>query len=381
MRLNSGTLASARAMVMRVSARRGGSANSARGCKRRAPAPCHRHPAPCSRIFVGRDVARDRSGWRCWARNDGRRNPAPRRGRCGALPRPSRSPGGHRDATDAARPRICSPISACGLLSTRMRRSSSTTSRSVATLVSDRSRLARRSASRSIASGSRSAGDLLIEGGVVMGGEGVVLAAILGDGLGKGVARHLLGAAEHHVLEEMRQARDARRIVHRAHLEPQHLGDDRGAVIGDHQHLHAVGQRELESVLPAGGLRRGWQLGRAACDARRQRRHTQQRSQSRKRRVLEPVKPAAARFFRWPQPPCCPAIGSGIDRRAVSSMRSVKLRSARGRHVCCASIGIEAAARMAGSVFCTPALASSIFSPGRIVARHARGDGLRDRRC
>ena len=50
------------------------------------------------------------------------------------------------------------------------------------------------------------------------------------------------------MLEEMRQARNARRIVHRADLEPQHLGDDRRAVIGDHQHLHAVLQRELEGL-------------------------------------------------------------------------------------------------------------------------------------
>ena len=97
--------------------------------------------------------------------------------------------------------------------------------------------------------------DLLIEGGIVMGGEGVILAAILGDGLGIEIARHLLGAAEHHVFEEMGNARDARRIVHRAHLEPQHLGDDRGAVIRDHQHLHAVGQRELKG-LGRRGLRR-----------------------------------------------------------------------------------------------------------------------------
>ena len=92
-------------------------------------------------------------------------------------------------------------------------------------------------------------GDLLIKGGVVVIGEGVGFAAILGDGLGEGVARHRLGAAEHHMLEEMGQARNARRIVHRPHLEPQHLGGDGGAVIGDHQHLHAVLQGELEGVV------------------------------------------------------------------------------------------------------------------------------------
>ena len=61
-------------------------------------------------------------------------------------------------------------------------------------------------------------GDLLVEGGVVMVGEGVIFAAILGDDLGEAVVGHLLGAAEHHVLEEMRHARNARRIVHRATL-------------------------------------------------------------------------------------------------------------------------------------------------------------------
>ena len=38
-----------------------------------------------------------------------------------------------------------------------------------------------------------------------MVGEGVGLAAILGDGLGESVAGHRLGAAEHHVFEKMRQ--------------------------------------------------------------------------------------------------------------------------------------------------------------------------------
>ena len=63
------------------------------------------------------------------------------------------------------------------------------------------------------------------------------------------------------MLEEMGQARNAGRIVHRAHLEPQHLGDDRGAMIGDHQHLHAVLQRELKSLCAA-CWRVGWRRGR-----------------------------------------------------------------------------------------------------------------------
>ena len=82
------------------------------------------------------------------------------------------------------------------------------------------------------------------------------------------VARHLLGAAEHHMLEEMRQARNAGRIVHPAHLEPHHLGHHRGAVIGDHQHLHAVLQRELEN-LGRGGMRGLWMCVGAAGAARK----------------------------------------------------------------------------------------------------------------
>ena len=103
-------------------------------------------------------------------------------------------------------------------------------------------------------------GDLFVEGGVVVIGEGVVLAAIAGDGLGEGVVRIGLGAAEHHVFEEMRQPGNARRIVHAADAEPQHLGGDGGAVIGDHQHLHAIGQRELEGVVA--GLARIGRRGR-----------------------------------------------------------------------------------------------------------------------
>ena len=78
--------------------------------------------------------------------------------------------------------------------------------------------------------------------------EGVVLAAIARDAARELIARTLLGAAEHHVLEEMREAREPGRIVHRADLEPQHLRDDRRAVIGDDHDLHAVGQRELGNL-------------------------------------------------------------------------------------------------------------------------------------
>ena len=60
--------------------------------------------------------------------------------------------------------------------------------------------------------------DLLVEGRVIVRGEGVVLAAVARDGLRELAARHGRRAAEHHVFEEMRQAGNARRIVHRADL-------------------------------------------------------------------------------------------------------------------------------------------------------------------
>ena len=52
------------------------------------------------------------------------------------------------------------------------------------------------------------------------------------------------GALEHQMLEEMREAGFARRLVGRADLVPDHLRDDRRAVIRDHHDLQAVGKRE-----------------------------------------------------------------------------------------------------------------------------------------
>ncbi len=94
--------------------------------------------------------------------------------------------------------------------------------------------------------------DLDVEGGVVLSRKGVVLAAIARDLPRIGVAGRGLGAAEHHVLEEMGEAGMARRIVHPADLVPDHLGDDGRAMIGDHHDLHTVGQRELGDGLGGG---------------------------------------------------------------------------------------------------------------------------------
>ena len=248
---------------MRVSARRGGSANSARGCqraRRHLAVGVLRHLAH----FVGRDIARDHQDGvvgrivmiveilrrdavdaahflgpadhrpaigmgQMQRRLASARPSAPGarcRPACGALPAPHRARSRHWNRTGrdwpGGRPPASSPAAAGPWRSARRRRCSRG---SVKALFSP-----------------------------------PFLAMVWAEG----VARHGLGAAEHHMLEEMGQARNARRIVHRADLEPQHLGDDRGAVIGDHQHLHAVGQRELESVVAglAGiGRRRLGQLG------------------------------------------------------------------------------------------------------------------------
>ena len=91
-------------------------------------------------------------------------------------------------------------------------------------------------------------GDALEIGGVVGGGEGVLVAADRRDALAELVARMLRRALEHQMLEEMRDAGLAGRLVGRADLVPDHVGHDRRAVIGDDDDLHAVAERELHGV-------------------------------------------------------------------------------------------------------------------------------------
>ena len=87
----------------------------------------------------------------------------------------------------------------------RMRRSSSTTSRSVCTFwirqieIDHAVGVERHDEPQPVAR------DLLVERRVVVGGERVVLAAVARDGLRELVARHACRAAKHHVLEEMRE--------------------------------------------------------------------------------------------------------------------------------------------------------------------------------
>ncbi len=91
--------------------------------------------------------------------------------------------------------------------------------------------------------------DALEVGGHVVIGEGVIVAAVLGDDLGELAGRDLLRALEHQMLEEMRDAGRAGRFVGGADLVPDHLGDDGRAAIRDHDHMEAVFQGELAHLL------------------------------------------------------------------------------------------------------------------------------------
>ena len=91
-------------------------------------------------------------------------------------------------------------------------------------------------------------GDLLEIGGEIVAGEGVLLAADLGDEFRELALGMLLGALEHQMLEEMGDARLARRIVGRAVAVPDHMGDDGGAMIGNDDDVEAVGEGEMRDL-------------------------------------------------------------------------------------------------------------------------------------
>ena len=88
-------------------------------------------------------------------------------------------------------------------------------------------------------------GDALEVAGRIVAGEGVVLAAEPADDLGEFADGDLLRRLEHQVFEEVGDAGNAAHLVRRPDPVPDHVGDDRGAVIGDDDDLHAVGELEL----------------------------------------------------------------------------------------------------------------------------------------
>ena len=161
---------------------------------------------------------------------------------------------------------ICSVSRASGLLATRMLYSSSTTSRSGSTFSSFRTRPVMRSASNSIIAAELLARHALEIAGVVGRGEGVLVAADPQHGLGKLAGRMLAGALEHQMFEKMREPRFAGRLVGGADLVPDHLRDDRRAVIRDHHDLQAIVEREAGRRL---GGHRGLGEGAGRRDSER----------------------------------------------------------------------------------------------------------------
>ena len=99
-------------------------------------------------------------------------------------------------------------------------------------------------------------GDGLEVGGVVPGSEGVILAAIAVDNAAELAGGQVAGAAEHQMFQEMRDAGGAALLVGRPGAVPDHVGDDRDAVVLHHDHLQPVFQREalrIEDGGPAWG--------------------------------------------------------------------------------------------------------------------------------
>ena len=94
--------------------------------------------------------------------------------------------------------------------------------------------------------------DALIIGGVVARGEGILLPAIGLDDVREFAVRMAGRALEHQVLQKMRHARDARRLVGAADLVPDHMDHSGRAVILDHHHVHAVLKREFGDPLGRG---------------------------------------------------------------------------------------------------------------------------------
>ena len=94
----------------------------------------------------------------------------------------------------------------------------------------------------------------LKEAGIVVGGEGVLLAADRGNCLRKPVARILRGAFEHQVFEEMRQTGFSGRFVGGADLVPDHVGDDRRAMIRHDHDFKTVAEREAGNLGVGGGV-------------------------------------------------------------------------------------------------------------------------------
>ena len=82
-------------------------------------------------------------------------------------------------------------------------------------------------------------------GGVIPTGKGVVIAALRLDRGGKLTRGEIVGALEHEVFEEMRDAGVAGRLICGTGAIPDHMGDDGRAAIGDHHHFETIVQMEV----------------------------------------------------------------------------------------------------------------------------------------
>ena len=86
--------------------------------------------------------------------------------------------------------------------------------------------------------------DILEIGRVVVAGEGVFRPAISRHDVRERAIGIGFRALEHEVFEEMRDARAPGLLIGGADLVPDHLGDDRCAVVGYDDDLHAVVEHE-----------------------------------------------------------------------------------------------------------------------------------------
>ena len=92
--------------------------------------------------------------------------------------------------------------------------------------------------------------DGLVIGGVVVRGEGVLAAADVGDSRVELAGLVVGRALEHQMFEEMRDAGLAGRLVGAADLVPDHVRDERRAMVGNDDDFHAVVEQEvLDAVL------------------------------------------------------------------------------------------------------------------------------------
>ena len=83
-------------------------------------------------------------------------------------------------------------------------------------------------------------GDALEIGGEIIRGEGILLAAEIGDELGKLALRIIFCCLEHQMFEKMRDARLAERIIGRAVAIPEHVRHDRRPAIGNDHDVEAI---------------------------------------------------------------------------------------------------------------------------------------------